>query len=48
VPDLMDLPSGCRFLPRCPLAIERCHAMVPMHTMDGGCTVRCVRPGEAA
>jgi len=24
VPSLMDLPSGCRFHPRCPLCMERC------------------------
>jgi peptide/nickel transport system ATP-binding protein len=48
VPDLMAPPSGCRFLPRCPLAAERCHAVVPVHAMDGGRMVRCVRAGEAA
>jgi peptide/nickel transport system ATP-binding protein len=48
VPDLMDLPTGCLFLPRCPLAVEQCHAVVPVHTMDGGRMVRCVRAGEGA
>ena len=48
VPDLMDLPTGCRFLPRCPLAVEQCRAVVPVHAMDGGRVVRCVRAGEAA
>jgi peptide/nickel transport system ATP-binding protein len=48
VPDPMDRPTGCRFLPRCPLAIERCHAVVPVRAMDGGRMVRCVRAGEAA
>jgi oligopeptide/dipeptide ABC transporter ATP-binding protein len=28
-PRLSQLPSGCRFHPRCPLAIERCHVETP-------------------
>ena len=28
-PDLIDLPSGCKFHPRCPLAIEKCRAEEP-------------------
>ena len=24
VPDLLDLPAGCRFNPRCPYAFNRC------------------------
>jgi oligopeptide/dipeptide ABC transporter ATP-binding protein len=28
-PRLSDLPAGCRFHPRCPLAIERCAAETP-------------------
>ncbi len=28
-PDLMDLPSGCAFRPRCPYAADRCRAEVP-------------------
>jgi peptide/nickel transport system ATP-binding protein len=23
-PDLIDMPSGCKFHPRCPLAVEKC------------------------
>jgi oligopeptide/dipeptide ABC transporter ATP-binding protein len=28
-PRLDALPPGCRFAPRCPVAIERCHVDVP-------------------
>ncbi len=28
-PNLADPPSGCRFHPRCPLAIEKCETEVP-------------------
>lgn len=28
-PDLIDLPSGCKFHPRCPLAIEHCQQEEP-------------------
>jgi peptide/nickel transport system ATP-binding protein len=29
VPSLTNLPAGCAFAPRCPLAIERCRAEYP-------------------
>jgi oligopeptide/dipeptide ABC transporter ATP-binding protein len=29
VPDLLDLPSGCTFHPRCPLADEECESVPP-------------------
>ncbi|MDO4550425.1 MAG: ABC transporter ATP-binding protein [Planctomycetia bacterium] len=29
-PNLAELPSGCAFHPRCPLATERCHREVPV------------------
>jgi peptide/nickel transport system ATP-binding protein len=28
-PDLRDVPSGCAFHPRCPLAFDACHAVLP-------------------
>lgn len=28
-PDLIDLPTGCKFHPRCPLVIDRCRAEEP-------------------
>jgi peptide/nickel transport system ATP-binding protein len=47
-PALSDPPSGCRFHPRCPLAIERCIAEVPemLPSATGG-RVACHRAGEA-
>ena len=29
MPDAADFPDGCRFHPRCPLALERCRSEVP-------------------
>ena len=33
-PDLVDLPPGCAFRPRCPFAIDRCAAEEPPLTGD--------------
>jgi len=47
-PALSDPPSGCRFHPRCPLAIERCLKEVPeMLPSAAGGRVACHRAGEA-
>ena len=47
-PNLSDPPSGCRFHPRCPLAIERCKTVAPeMLPSDTGGRVACHRAGEA-
>ena len=41
-PDLLDLPSGCRFWPRCPQAMEVCHMKgPPMVELENGRYVRC-------
>jgi peptide/nickel transport system ATP-binding protein len=47
-PSLADPPPGCRFHPRCPLAIERCTKEVPamLPSATGG-RVACFRAGEA-
>jgi peptide/nickel transport system ATP-binding protein len=48
-PALSDPPSGCRFHPRCPLAIERCTREVPqmLPSATGG-RVACFRAGEVS
>lgn len=48
VPALTDMPSGCRFAPRCGHAIPACGAAVPP-TLEfpGGVSVACIRAGEA-
>jgi peptide/nickel transport system ATP-binding protein len=44
VPDLLHLPKGCRFAPRCEHACERCHAeMPPLYDIGDGHLVRCFR-----
>jgi oligopeptide/dipeptide ABC transporter ATP-binding protein len=35
-PDLVNLPPGCRFAPRCPYAQERCRVEEPPLTPDAG------------
>jgi len=41
-PDLANLPGGCRFAPRCPKVMDRCHTTeIPMYTLDGE-QVRCL------
>ncbi len=34
-PDLMHLPSGCAFRPRCPFAIDRCEEYPPFELVEG-------------
>ncbi len=42
-PDLARIPSGCRFHPRCPYAVERCTVTAPdLFPVDGD-LVRCLR-----
>jgi len=45
VPSLKDMPAGCRFAPRCPLATERCrNEEPPLKDMGNGHKVRCFTP----
>lgn len=44
VPSLREMPSGCRFSPRCPVAIEACsHAPPPPIPVDGNGSVACLK-----
>jgi oligopeptide/dipeptide ABC transporter ATP-binding protein len=49
-PDLAALPPGCAFAPRCPMAVDRCHAEAPPEVaIDEDRSVRCwlVMPAAA-
>lgn len=47
-PNLANPPSGCRFHPRCPLAIDRCKSEAPpLEGAHGASRVACWRSGEA-
>jgi oligopeptide/dipeptide ABC transporter ATP-binding protein len=49
VPDPTRFPSGCRFHPRCPLAVERCRTEAPaLRDVGGGHLARCHRAEEIA
>ena len=49
VPDLLHLPEGCSFGPRCDCCGEACRQRMPeMKEMLPGHTVRCFRAGEEA
>ena len=45
-PELRDLPPGCRFAPRCPVALPECSAAVPALRESDAVLARCVRVGE--
>ncbi len=49
-PNPVDLPAGCRFHPRCPLAVDACRATDPALLPAGpnGHAAACIRIGEAA
>ena len=42
MPDPTNLPSGCKFHPRCPHAQDECSRIVPKNTDDNGHKVRCL------
>ena len=47
VPDLLRLPKGCRFAPRCPHATEACREEKPLlKDVGGGHLVACFHPKE--
>ncbi len=48
VPDLRELPRGCRFRDRCERAIERCADEEPALETFEGRSVACIRAREAA
>ncbi|MFT8782739.1 ABC transporter ATP-binding protein [Acetobacter syzygii] len=45
IPDLRELPPGCNFSPRCPIAQAKCsmHA-IPLSELERGRWVRCIYP----
>jgi oligopeptide/dipeptide ABC transporter ATP-binding protein len=48
VPDLLHLPSGCRFRDRCRLAVDACaEAEPPLEPQRRGHLVACIRAGES-
>ena len=44
VPELHQLPSGCRFAPRCPNRIERCALHPDLRRVTPGHELRCTNP----
>ena len=41
-PSPVDLPKGCRFASRCPIAIEKCHKVAPeLRVLEAGHTAAC-------
>jgi peptide/nickel transport system ATP-binding protein len=47
VPSLTNLPTGCAFAPRCPLAIDRCRAEYPpLQDFGGPHLAACWRAAE--
>ena len=49
VPDPASFPPGCRFHPRCPIAVERCRTEMPaLRDVGSGHLARCFRAEEIA
>jgi oligopeptide/dipeptide ABC transporter ATP-binding protein len=46
-PDPVKLPTGCRFHPRCPVAVEKCRTIDPALTVVAGTqAAACIRLDE--
>jgi oligopeptide/dipeptide ABC transporter ATP-binding protein len=46
-PDLANMPTGCPFWPRCPVAEDKCRAVAPpLEEVREGHRVACWRPGD--
>ncbi len=49
VPDLRDLPPGCRFADRCPMVIDECRKAEPaLEEVSPGHFARCIRSAEVS
>jgi peptide/nickel transport system ATP-binding protein len=48
VPAHGDWPAGCRFAPRCPLAVERCASPPPLAAVGADRAAACWRPDDVA
>ncbi len=49
VPNPVAFPPGCRFHPRCPVAVDRCRSEAPpLEEIEPGHAVRCWRAAEIA
>ena len=48
VPDLLDLPDGCRYRDRCPQALERCGNFDPALEAHGKTEAACFNPNSEA
>jgi peptide/nickel transport system ATP-binding protein len=47
VPKLIDPPAGCRFAPRCRLAMDECRLAQPaLRELEPGHKVACIRAEE--